>query len=255
VHDETADFDGEGRTLEEVTTRGNAGFLDTRYSVENIGQEVYQPLFGCDSIAGLIDIEELSSESQQNLGSIDAVVGDVLAESGPTIAGVANVQLLYQYAQHSGMEINNFVQSLTQRPKANLIDILGFPSGVSSEEEAALLGQLSPSQLHGFMATAADTDANDTKPASEGGNDSYQVIEESIRYNRDTQDITKTESYIIDGKPVEKEVKIGTKVVVTPVKTTTKDEAASYGLKDHLEDRQEKVQAYLDTLTDRGMRG
>jgi hypothetical protein len=58
VHDEQIDFDDTGRSLEEVVSRGTDGFLDDRYDVERIGPEVYQRIFGCDSIVDVLTATE-----------------------------------------------------------------------------------------------------------------------------------------------------------------------------------------------------
>ncbi len=50
LHDETTDFDGDQRSVYEVTRRGTDGFLDDRYDWPNVGKEVYQLLFGCGSL-------------------------------------------------------------------------------------------------------------------------------------------------------------------------------------------------------------
>ena len=58
VHDEQVDFDDGGRSLEDVVAKGTDGFLDPRYESERIGPDVYQKLFGCDSIVDILDESE-----------------------------------------------------------------------------------------------------------------------------------------------------------------------------------------------------
>ena len=60
VHDEEIDFDGKGRGLEAITSRGTDGFLDDRYDGQRIGDEVYEPLFGCGSIFSLIETSSIT---------------------------------------------------------------------------------------------------------------------------------------------------------------------------------------------------
>jgi hypothetical protein len=62
VHDERADFDDEGRSLEEVVARGTDGFLDSRYHAGKIGANVYQKLFGCNSIVDILSSAEKTEE-------------------------------------------------------------------------------------------------------------------------------------------------------------------------------------------------
>lgn len=240
AHDEDADFDGQGRSLEEVTNKGADGFFDDRYDTENIGPGVYQPLFGCDSIMDEFNIDEdnvveLTTQSGRTYSS--ALFG--------TIAGaVEYLHETYRVATEADADIHNFSETLQHRPKANLIDVIGVPEfWNATEHDAASIAAISENRdsLEGFLSSAVDLFS------SAFGNDTYTATQTSIVPSIKETQATET----IPGTDLKKLV---TKKTNTSV-TTEKDQTGSYELLQQLAARREKVQLYVDSLRFRGSRG
>ena len=206
THDEVIDFDGKNRTLEEITSRGTDGFLDNRYDIERIGEEVYQHLFGCGSVYDVFNSLDIEAENEV-ADSVFSEVAELFSTAGPMVASVKTLEILYKAAVDNDVDMRSFTSSITQRPKANFVEMMGSDVGLpTSSDELNSLAATDPDafEQEGFFVAAVDP----------------------------TADTTVNSDY-----------------------TTTKGKTAKYKLKEHLKARQEKVQAYVNSLRLRGLRG
>lgn len=198
LHDEIFDPDKKNRPLEEILATATNGYLDDRYDYNNVGEQVYKPLFGCGS---LLDTTLGSTGGKFEVG-----------DKGPISSAVEALGFLYNAALDNEADISLFTRALTYRPKANFVDLFGLPSSTANmnDEDRA-----------GLVATSAAIDMS--KPANEGF---HSILVDSTAH--DFQNDTYTDD---------------------------DDKKASYGLQDFLTQRQAKVQAYADSIKNRGMRG
>ena len=152
THDEVADFDGAGRTLEEITSRGTDGFLDDRYDVTTIGDSVYQPLFGCPSLYDIgLDLTDLAD--------LDGI------SKTPVVSSVRALETTYRTVLGSSSDIRVFTDSITQRPKANFAEMMGLllariQSEFVSQEAFSYATETDPELLQnpeGFFSSAIST--------------------------------------------------------------------------------------------------
>jgi hypothetical protein len=267
VHDESVDFDGNARSLQEVTSRGTDGFLDDRYDYENIGEQVYQPLFGIGSLHDLtsssLNVDE--EENQDLIAQLEESLGDIEDTGSDLLLRVAYVQRLYQLAQQNSVDINSFTQSITQRPKANLTEILGLynittASGVSTSEDnqvqnyviEEIYAEHGEEGLEGFIGPAVDTDCSDLAE-----NDSFVARHTTYNYvPEEVQEVDESKSgEQVVGTEIKQVTVYKPKKTVVKAVPSTKETQGSYRLEEHLVKRREKVQAYLDSLRYRGLRG
>ena len=256
-HNETADFDGKGRNINQVTRRGTDGFLDDRYDWENIGQEVYQTLFGCGSLQDALDSDgNLVQDLLERLPGEDT--GDLLADD-PLIRSVAALQLLYQVVTGNEGNVNSFTQSLTQRPKANMVEVLGLSIAMAMERQGdsteeyfgslALYDRIADELGEdGFFSAAVDPQS----PVD----DTYVSTKRTYRRVVDVPE-HQEEEYKQDDFTLQF---VGTgefKTVKATYKTVSVEESEStnYGLKDAVKARQAAVLAYIRSLTFQGLRG
>ena len=299
IHDEEADFDGNGRSLGEVTRRGTDGYLDDRYDYENIGDQVYQTLFGCGSLHDILggrtaeDISALVNSAGADVAAAfepvvtsrkvkktrtafrevpfaetNTLTGtqlstrieeyqetyyetETVTSYGPKALtkAVAYLQLLYQTILTNEGDLQAFTKSLTQRPKADMVQVVGIPTldpnnptdleysiydilfGEGYEKEGFLSAAVDDQSSVDDSYTATKTHTNTTKiPPSPD----FQRVTDN--YGQPYWDTSWTEE----------------KVETT---TSTSESTASYGLKEHLEKRQAAVKAYINSLTYQGLRG
>jgi hypothetical protein len=331
VHDEKIDYDesleGEARSLEDITSRGTDGFLDDRYDPERIGPEVYQQLFGCDSIVDILDpserveevprkveilnptaaevaatvsrlneeyqaaVEEITSifvttdqARQEDLNAATQSYADAVnaAKSGQTRTStvvfdevkldlvplaVEKLNKLYRSVVEDGDSVDLFTKTLTNRPKANFAELMGVdltnvPPGRSQVGEviatAASLELLKQQDTQlatsdGFFAAAV----NPTAPTTIDNTYSQEI---TIGF----QTKRVTETVVLRPSQVEFDTN-GIKVVDVPELTEerireiqvprTDVKQGKYDLTSNLLQRREKVQAYVDSLLFRGLRG
>lgn len=257
VHDEDIDFDGAGKSIEEITSRGTDGFLDDRYDMTRVGKDVYGPLFGCGSITDLLVEENLTTELGEVQGGI---VLDAIERSGKVVGCVTAIEALYRKVVSSGGDPDTFSWNMSRRLHADITQILGLEGHNASDAEqeavSAILrdptwvGAGDPQETQGFMGVAVDPNCSDT------ANDKYTVkTKESVQVGtKHTDAVMESVTDSSTGDVTDEEVAPATD---TPIyKTTYKiDSEASYGLKVHLEERRTTVQAYLDSLQYRGLRG
>ena len=277
LHDENIDFDEKGRTLEEITSRGADGFLDDRYDVERIGRDVYKVLFGVGSLVdfrGLVygadnTTDEEGGVTTNAAGEVvtfgirnDATLrAEVESITSPVTRAIAELQILYRTAVDNSLDIEQFAKSLTTRPKANLVEIMGVPSatapGSFDQDHYAAIANLyaeleaDGTEVEGFLSTAVDPNASDM------ANDEFASNETKVVYQRveQKQGTDVVETRMVAGEGFKKvTIKAPTTSVLRPVEVPSGDKS-SYKLKALLESRQKFVQAYIDSLRDRGLRG
>lgn len=168
LHNEDIDFDGRGRPLEELTSRATDGFLDDRYDPLRIGTEVYSVLLGCDSLVSALDTTERGEGESSSI----------------TVRGVENLHQLYSRVVTSGGDVNAFTSRLTNRPKANLPEMLGTSVEGLDSQSLGILASTDPAftaNPQGFFASAVDPEApvtqNATYKTAEGKEGRYQLQE------------------------------------------------------------------------------
>jgi hypothetical protein len=227
--DEDVDFDRGGRSFEEIVLKEGTedGFFDSRYQNSSIGESVYQPLFGCDSVA------DMGGDSITD--NIDIIHGN------------------YASAVGNGSDLNVFANGLTHRPKATLVDIMGFNSTESWVQfpDTAQTVNTSLSNSDGFMSSAIDgdhADSNQTYLSTKSTTTVETVMELSEETYRDWtgwDDPTSSPPEVTTSveTPVQQEV------------TVREDETVSYQIKEDVEGRQLFVKRYVDSLLYRGLRG
>jgi hypothetical protein len=233
-HTEDVDFDKKGRTLEEITNRGSDGFMDERYHADRIGQEVYQPLFGCDSI--------VDSVITQADDPTDSTVASTSEASNSIKAAVDYLEEIYRTARDGGMDMEAFIRSTTWRPKASLVDIHGIPDGLDAATSSHLADQ--GVEPRGFMGVASDVN-DDTK----GDYTSYKYVRGEDKTTTVVGEADDAQG-LVDGSAAPK----ATETVVTPQYSKTGEKGA-FDFKGHLEARQVSVLAYIESLKLRGLRG
>lgn len=252
VHDETADFDGKGRSLEEVTNRGVDGFVDDRYDSSKIGTEVYPRLFGCNSIVEIYG-SAVSSDAEDPLNQrLEALKG---AGYGQIALSVEAVHGLYQNAVQEKADINAFSQSLSWRPKANMLEMLGTDIVERANESELAFDRValrkSDSELvtnEGFFVTCVDPEAETTIRA-----EFTAISTRTIPVATVTQ--IPEVSVPVGNQSSRLILKAATTNVSTTFKEVVKNTKGNYELDKHLNARRVKVQAYADSLRLRGLRG
>jgi hypothetical protein len=263
-HDEDIDFTEQGRTQEEVILGIAAGedssgtkdtFLDERYSADNIGEKVYTPLYGTESILELYDMFlDVPYEYAETTKCVKDAVEVIFASYTLMMANKGNV--------------GTWTQGITHRPKANLVDILGFKqasawTNFSRTAQSRMDGTMPGGgsyfdtadypDVDGFMASAIDPDhddANMTYTAKDSlttyYTESYVVAEER----------TDLDPYVEDGDAcLESSYE---SVVKTRTRSRTVDKSetgVSYETKSLVEAYQAFVKAYVESLLLKGLRG
>lgn len=263
VHDETADFDAKGRSLEEIAARGTDGFMDDRYDPLRVGKEVYQVLFGIGSIVDLstgVDLTEqlnmFVGETTERAQVIRHLAAKIAAQS-PLQRAVSTLQVLYQAVALLGGNTQAFAKSVTVRPKANLLEMnglsymeSGFPGPQQKRYSEAVLRVQDPEQLRneGFFATAVDPDAETTRNAT------FKAVSKRV--------IPKTVTTTLPAETVPlgdngKEVILEPEITRTSItyQTVEASRTGSYELDSHLNARRSRVRSYAESLRDRGIRG
>lgn len=255
VHDETADFDGKGRSLEEITNRAIDGFLDDRYDSPRIGKEVYARLFGCNSI---VDIYEglLSTDSTDPLGQKDKALKD--AGYGTIPRAVEFIHGLYQQALAQGNSVDSLCQSLTWRPKANMLEMLGTSFVEANQGPEINAGLIDLNQLRmddpelvaneGFLASCVDPDARTTEDATFVAVTKRQVAKTTTTNIPEISVPVGNQGQTL----ILQEASTETSTTYEDVEVSKK---GNYRLSDHLRARRVKVKAYADSLRLRGIRG
>ena len=258
VHDETADFDGKGRSLEEVASRGTDGFLDDRYDTNRIGKEVYELLFGCGSIVDFLLGLDITDTTGENVGAgILAGVKDLIAKVPGEIApAVYALQLAYQQVIQAGADVNIFTQSLTWRPKANLIEMMGLDIGIGDVNvQYSLDGYVGTDVLFdneyldnydGFFSTAVNPEAPSTVNATFTATTGRTIP---------TATATEIPAVTVTVGGEEVVVQAARSDTSTTYTEVAKGTEGNYELASHLEARQTKVKEYVASLRQRGVRG
>ena len=257
VHDETVDFDGKGRSLEEITNRAVDGFIDDRYDSSRIGKEVYPRLFGCGSIVEIYE-SLLSTNQNDTLGQKDKALVDL--GYGTIPRAVEFIHGLYQQALAQGNNIDALSQSLTWRPKANLLEMLGtsFVEGLGPSPAQIDSNLLNLDYLRGqdpelvknegFLASCVDPDAKTTEEANFVATTKRQVAKTTV---------TKTPEIVYSVGNTGQGLVLQEAQTITS--TTYQDvdvsKKGNYELSSHLRARRVKVKAYADSLRLRGVRG
>lgn len=257
VHDEVVDFDKKGRSLEEVTSRGTDGFIDNRYDVQRIGPEVYQTLFGCGSLA---DLYELAFGQPDETG-VNPLAERLLALEeagvGEVHRAVEAVHGLYQTAVREGADLEAFVQSLTWRPKANLLEMLGtqFQEATAAGTEIypvdTSILEKEDSDLafyEGFFASCTDPDAETTKSA-----EFTSSVARMIPVTTTT--VVPEESIPVGNQQSRLVIRPAQVVTSTTYQAVSAKKKGNYGLTGHLKARRAKVLTYTESLKQRGLRG
>lgn len=244
-HDEAADFDGKGRSLNQVTRRGTDGFLDDRYDWENIGEEVYQTIFGCGSLVDVTTASSTGSLADAVSYEGDEIDAALSEDADPLVRAVAYLQLLYQTLLEAQGDVDQFSKSLSQRPKANMAQMIGLPStrGLTTLAEEFWMDQLT--SVEGFHSACVDNGS--TVDDNYVSTKSYQ---KTVAVDVPAKDILSSNTRgetVIEGQT---EARTDYKSV-----SVTENKTTSYGLADLLKKRQAVVQAYIDSLTYRGLRG
>jgi hypothetical protein len=258
-HDEDIDFDKKGRTQEEIIFGSldpdgdgdKPSFYDERYGLNRIGPEVYEPLFGTKAI---IDHHgDLVTQSATGL-SMD----EVATYGDKTVANTIEVLFKqYQVAISSGLNLTEWTQYYTHRPKATLVDILGInlddPNWVPfPDSDVPEFGEFSTVSASGFMEHVF------TKSTAAGL--TYESIDRRTITSHSTS--TVREGYvrfaplISDGdSAIIREYRDR---VVTSSSSRTVDSGepgVSYDLGVEAEARGGQVKIYVDSLLYKGLRG
>jgi hypothetical protein len=251
VHDETIDFDQKGRSLEEVANRATDGFRDDRYDSTRIGKEVYQRLFGCDSLYEILGRAQSTGSGDllsQKLGALKEAGWGNIPLSVEAVAG------LYQQAVSTRSDVDLFTQSVSWRPKANLLEMMGsdlVERGTDSLAIDRVSIRKTDAELianEGFFATCVDPEAYTTIHAE------FNAL--ATRTIPVTQTTEVPEISLPVGNQQSRLILRPAKTVTsTTYKTVTKNTKGNYELAKHLEARRSKILAYVDSLRLRGLRG
>jgi hypothetical protein len=207
-----------------------------------VGQEVYKLLFGCGSILDPFKDDPTS-----------VYAGLVAAGVSPVSAAVQSLQALYQTARGNQADMQLFIDSLTQRPKATFVDVLGLPelSPDLSEDDLLSITRLEAAGLspNGFFSTAVDPEA------PEMSNDKFTATTTSTTLRSTTEPVVIYEERINADTGKTFTVARTSHEPREEVVTVKKTEQGSYNLRDDLNERQLRVKAYVDSLALRGLRG
>ena len=267
-HDEDIDFDRQNRSLEDIVfgdldpdgEGSKPSFFDPRYSVGNIGGSVYEPLLGTGSIV------DLHAELQGEYGTL---TGDIF--EARTVANSVDLMFMeYSSAVNIGANLSDWTANYTHRPKANLVDILGFNAGdtswmgfpdVSTDMPSGLYQDLQQNSadgfvrpVAGFMEHAIDMGkAANLKYDSKNNRTAYRTVNERV-----WKPAVESFAPLIDD-PEELCVAPEGEWVMEPTPQaytiSAGDEDISYEIDVEVQARQSQVDAYLNSLKYRGLKG
>jgi len=283
LHDETADFDGQGRSLEEITSRGTDGFLDDRYDSSRIGKEVYKVLFGCGSLLDVVNTDDrspLSGGFTEITGTPSkAFLGSFREETSDMVRAVNTLQGIYQQAVQNSIDINAFTQSITQRPKANLVDVIGLRlygkkgdgSVTTAEISLSTSGQgvtssipesLSLESLEKDIYSEAQGSAQFTITDPEFTIDMEGFMSVAVDpYAQDSINDTFTRTSLsttftrVETVTARSDKGVLRTTSTLQANTAEKNTEGSWGLSEKLIQRQDIMLEYINSLRDRGLRG
>jgi hypothetical protein len=272
-HAEVLDFDvdtsekddGTGasyRSLEELVNTATDGFLDDRYDTTRIGKEVYQPLFGCGSLYDLAAELDPQVDRAGAASKIPLVVNgtkvwaDIAGEKHALRKAIWTLELVWRQTLKDGQDLRDLSRQATWRPKASLVEILGWPSALVSANELdgdfRKVYRADGIPEEGFLASAFDPQSY---AATTG--DKYQRI--TYTY---TKKVKLGHRLLLPGEAGVDDA--GNRVVGsgsgTQITTSTTDTIAhehrttvSYGLQIDGLSRRQAVQDYVDSLAYRGL--
>jgi hypothetical protein len=266
-HDEDIDFDGAGRSHEDIIFGDldpdgdgtKPSFFDPRYSVGNIGSDVYEPLLGTGSII------DLHADLQSTYSS---AMGDTF--EARTVANTIDLMFMeYSKAVRMGANLSDFTANYTHRAKANLVDILGFDYSDTSwmgfpDVTGGSTSSFSPTMsigsgggsnniATGFMQHAIDVDKAATLTFdSKDNRTAYRTVLKQVW-------VPAVESYapLIDN-PEELCVAPDGEYVMQPDTqpyTVSAGKNYGYDIDKEVMARQEHVKSYLASLKYRGLKG
>jgi hypothetical protein len=270
-HDEDIDFTEQGRTQEEVILGVAAGedsdgtkdtFLDDRYSADNIGEKVYTPLYGTGSVLDLYDMFFETTDLSFVFRAGDGKVKKCTKDAAEVIFAAYKLMIANEGS------VGTWTQGITHRPKANLVDILGFEQASSwtnfSRTAQSRMDGTMPGggsyfdtanypDVAGFMASAID-------PTHDDANMTYTAKDSLTTYYTESYTVTEASTaldpYVEDGDAcLESSYE---SVVKYRTKSRTVDKSASgteYGTGGNVETRQAFVKAYVEGLLLKGLRG
>lgn len=271
-HDEDYDLEGTGKSQEDIIFGSldpdgdgtKDSFYDTRYGVNSIGSEVYTPLFGTNSIIDHYD-DLLSSFSGTTVYTADT----------KTVANA--IELMYfQYKRvvATGSNLSAWTQGYTHRPKANLLDILGFdpqsPSwtGFPDSDQS---GE-TYSTAHNYTSTTDPGLRTGSRPVAYGFMEHAISEGEAAKLTYDSKDrstITTTRTETIDVsytsfEPLNEDgdaaITVNVTETITKVIPSTRTVEAgetgiSYDLDSEVAARKSGVLVYANSLFYRGLKG
>lgn len=129
-------------------------WFSTSYANQNIGDKIYKPFFGCDSVVGGLTVAGAapqSADATPDAESVDASesIGDLskrleaaeASKRSMSIEKALNI-LGYEYGQvkSQGMDVDSFIREYTNRPIATYRDIFGDPNLTFSVTSSAVGG-------------------------------------------------------------------------------------------------------------------
>jgi hypothetical protein len=233
-YDETADVGDGVIPLETIAVKGEdgatKGFLDDRYVPDRIGPDVYQPLFGCDSV-----IEYTPEGADTSAGQVPAAIDGLWEE--------------YKAARRAGVPLHEYTKRITHRPKANLRQMHGDEDTPGFFDAA-----INPdSPVHENMSWTF-TETQETYREVPMG--TYRAIErlQGLGYERE-EAIRVAQGTGMSLPHPEGIEESEDNTVSLLASTTERHVTVSLDLKAKAEERQAAVQAYVDSLASQGIRG
>ena len=144
AHDEDIDLDGiRGDSFEQVIKTGPGGFFSDMYAPDQIGQDIYWPLYGVDSLVSLgaqlggeassdappAATADIGAEEQRWHDLVLEICGsreDESAITGLTVKeALGAITDTYRDMISSGEDPSKFVDAATARPIATMFDMFG----------------------------------------------------------------------------------------------------------------------------------
>lgn len=115
-------------------------WFSPKYDNRSIGEQIYRPFFGCDSIIDGINVSGVKTSFPSSIDSsgttfsadkkVDEVIAELVSQEAEKISVSIEKSLdvlgyLYGQVKQQGLDVDEFIRQINDRPVATMTDILG----------------------------------------------------------------------------------------------------------------------------------